>query len=141
MSFSILLQSKNDNDLSHFYYLIIYCFRHIFNRGDKKCITKTISNQKRSAETKEKILKSAEILFKNQGFENTSIDSIVKIAGISKGSFYVHFNSKDEIIAYFTNAVINKIDMDLDSIINSSQDDISVTATLLKFWKRSPLIK
>lgn len=97
---------------------------------------KVLSNEKRSAETKEKILKSAEVLFKDQGFENTSIDSIVKRAGISKGSFYVHFNSKDEIIAYFINAVINKIDMDLDSIINSVKDDTSVTTTLLKILKK-----
>lgn len=93
---------------------------------------RALNNEKRSAETKEKILKSAEVLFKDQGFENTSVESIVKRAGLSKGSFYVHFNSKDEIIAYFINAVISKIDMDLDSIVNSSQDDISVTDTLLK---------
>jgi len=97
---------------------------------------KALSNEKRSAETKEKILKSAAVLFKSKGFENTSVDSIVKRAGISKGSFYVHFNSKDEIVAHFINAVINKIDMDLDSIVNSTQDDISVTATLLKILEK-----
>ncbi len=137
MSFSVILQTNNYNDLSHFYHLIIHWFRHIFNRGEQKLQNKkALSNKKRSAETKEKILKSAEALFKEQGFENTSVDSIVKKAGISKGSFYVHFDSKDEIIAYFINAVISKIDMDLDSIINSTQDDISVTTTLLKILEK-----
>lgn len=97
---------------------------------------KALSNETRSAETKEKILKSAEVLFKDQGFENTSVDSIVKSAGISKGSFYVHFNSKDEIVAHFINAVINRIDMDLDSIINTVKDDTSVTTTLLKILEK-----
>lgn len=97
---------------------------------------KALSNKKRSAETKEKILKSAEVLFKEQGFENTSVDSIVKKAGISKGSFYLHFNSKDEIVTHFINAVINKIDIDLDSIVNSTKEDSSVTTTLLKILEK-----
>lgn len=56
---------------------------------------------------------------------------MVKKAGISKGSFYVHFDSKDEIIAYFINAVISEIDIDLDSIINSTQDETSISDILL----------
>ncbi|WHH61337.1 TetR/AcrR family transcriptional regulator [Petroclostridium sp. X23] len=97
---------------------------------------KTASNKKRSAETKGKILKSAEVLFKEHGFDNTSVDSIVKKVGISKGAFYVHFNSKDEIIAHSINAAISKIDIDLDSIINTAEDDTPVTATLLKILER-----
>lgn len=97
---------------------------------------KTASNESRTFDTKDKILKSAEVLFKEHGFKQTSVDSIVKKAGISKGAFYVHFSSKDEIIAHFINAVISKIDMDLDSIINSSQDDTPVTITLLKVLER-----
>ena len=97
---------------------------------------KALSNQKRSAETKEKILKSSEVLFKDQGFENTSVDSIVRKAGISKGSFYVHFNSKDEIVAHFINSVISKIDMDLDSIINSTNDETSISDILLKLLEK-----
>ena len=133
MNFSIRLSTNNDNDQSHFYRLRIYYFPHIFNRGEQKLHNKkALSNKKRSAETKEKILKSSEVLFKDQGFENTSVDSIVRRAGISKGSFYVHFNSKDEIVAHFINSVISKIDMDLDSIINSVKDDNSITTTLLE---------
>lgn len=97
---------------------------------------KATSNEKRSAEIKDKILRSAEVLFKENGFENTSVDSIMKRAGLSKGTFYVHFNSKDEIIAYFINVVINKINMDLDATINSIEDDTPVTATLLIILER-----
>ena len=45
---------------------------------------RALNNEKRSAETKEKILKSAEVLFKDQGFENTSVESIVKGRGSQK---------------------------------------------------------
>jgi AcrR family transcriptional regulator len=93
---------------------------------------KAASNEKRSAETKDKILKCATVLFKEQGFEDTSVDSIMKKAGLSKGSFYVHFNSKDEIIACFINTVISKINMDLDSLMHSFKDDTPVTPTLFK---------
>lgn len=97
---------------------------------------KAISNEKRSQETRDKILKSAGVLFKDQGFETTSVDSIVKLAGIAKGSFYVHFNSKDEIVAHFIGAVISKIDMDLDSIVNSAHGEPSVTTTLLRIMEK-----
>jgi len=119
------------------YYLIIYYFPHFFNRGEQKLQNKKVaSNKKKSAETKAKIIKSAEVLFKEYGFENTSVDSIMKNAGLSKGTFYVHFHSKDEIIAYFINVVISKINMDLDSILNSVEENTPVTTTLLKILER-----
>lgn len=45
---------------------------------------KAASYEKRSAETKDKILRSAEALFKENSFENTSVDSIMKKAGLIK---------------------------------------------------------
>jgi len=92
---------------------------------------KAASNEKRSAETKEKIVKSAELLFRERGFENTSINSIVQKAGISKGAFYVHFNSKDAIVADFINVVISEMNLDYEIIINSVDDDGPVSAALV----------
>lgn len=49
------------------------------------------SNRKTKAiETKNKIYRSANQLFREYGLENVSVDSIVEMAGVSKGAFYVH---------------------------------------------------
>ncbi len=53
--------------------------------------------QLRSVQTQELILKFARQLFAEQGFEHTSVNQICRNAGISKGAFYHHFCSKDEL--------------------------------------------
>ena len=79
-----------------------------------------ISNRKiKAEETKNKIYKSAEQLFSKYGFENVSVDSIVEIAGVSKGSFYVHFDSKDSLIVALISDYVNKLDLDYKSHLES----------------------
>jgi len=47
---------------------------------------------------KEKIIKVSYDLFGTQGYEETTIADIVKTSGSSKGGFYHHFKSKEDII-------------------------------------------
>ena len=47
--------------------------------------------------TKETILKTALKMFNEKGADNVSVDMICKECGITKGSFYHHFSSKDDI--------------------------------------------
>lgn len=47
---------------------------------------------------KQLIMEKSLELFANQGFESTSIQQITEHCGISKGSFYLSFKSKDELI-------------------------------------------
>jgi len=53
--------------------------------------------QLRSVQTQDRILQSARQLFTAQGFEHTGVDQICRNAGISKGAFYHHFCSKDDL--------------------------------------------
>ena len=46
---------------------------------------------------KEKIIHESLKLFSLKGFLNTSIDDILKAAGSSKGGFYNHFKSKEDL--------------------------------------------
>lgn len=45
------------------------------------------------------ILNAAELCFASDGFHRTSVQSICAAAGISAGAFYVHFASKEQLIA------------------------------------------
>jgi TetR/AcrR family transcriptional repressor of nem operon len=47
--------------------------------------------------TREQILKAASRLVHVQGFNNTSVDDILKECGVGKGNFYYYFKSKDEL--------------------------------------------
>ena len=47
--------------------------------------------------TRQKIIEKSMQLFSVKGYFNTSTDSIVKAAGITKGGLYGHFRNKEEI--------------------------------------------
>lgn len=50
-----------------------------------------------AADTKERILAAAQDLVMRHGFSATSIDQIQEAAGISRGTFFYHFPSKDDL--------------------------------------------
>lgn len=51
------------------------------------------------ARTRARILESAAKLFKTRGFEGAGIDAIMADAGLTRGGFYAHFKSKDDLLA------------------------------------------
>src|SRR5258706_556318 len=54
--------------------------------------------------TREHIIVAADRLFYRQGYEHTSFADIADVVRISRGNFYHHFKTKDEIL----DAVINR---------------------------------
>ena len=48
-------------------------------------------------ETREQILDAASRLVHVRGFNNTSVDEILRESGVGKGNFYYYFRSKDEL--------------------------------------------
>lgn len=53
--------------------------------------------------TRSRIVEAADQLFYQQGFEHTSFADIAAAVGLSRGNFYYHFKTKDDIL----DAVIN----------------------------------
>ena len=49
--------------------------------------------------SREKILESAVQLFSSRGFNKVSIDEIMLHAGMTRGAFYAHFDSKESLYA------------------------------------------
>ena len=45
----------------------------------------------------ERIVKKASRLFRERGFENVTVDEVMKTAGLTHGAFYAHFGSKEEL--------------------------------------------
>lgn len=48
--------------------------------------------------TRERIVDAADRLFYEQGYEQTSFSDVAESVGITRGNFYHHFKSKDEIL-------------------------------------------
>ena len=49
-------------------------------------------------QSREKILEAARQLFRSRGFEGASIDQVMHAAGLTRGAFYAHFTSKDDLV-------------------------------------------
>ncbi len=63
---------------------------------------------------RQRIVAAADQLFYQQGYENTSFSDIADTVGISRGNFYYHFKTKDEILS----AVIESRVSDIEDMLN-----------------------
>ncbi|PKN55510.1 MAG: hypothetical protein CVU56_20905 [Deltaproteobacteria bacterium HGW-Deltaproteobacteria-14] len=67
----------------------------------------------RSADTRENIRRAAYSCFRDNGFYEASVDAICGLAGVSKGSFYYHYASKQacyvDILDTWTREVISEV--------------------------------
>jgi len=82
--------------------------------------------QKRSIETRNKIVITARELFAENGFEETNTNMIARAAGISVGSIYSHFKDKWEIFLIILEEhkeeILNYGKKNLDRILEQNQD-------------------
>lgn len=65
--------------------------------------------------TREQIVDAADALFYQQGFEHTSFADIADVVRISRGNFYYHFKTKDEILDAVIAARLAKTRLMLDA--------------------------
>ena len=69
--------------------------------------------EKKKQKTKQAILDSAIALFSTNGFENTSIEELAKVAGVGKGTVYGYFQTKTEILHAFCEYELDQIHQEL----------------------------
>ena len=74
-------------------------------------------------ETRQKLLNAALSVFAHHGFDRATVDEIVREAGFSKGAFYVHFESKEDL---FWEMLRERIAAQQESIRQSIEPGASV---------------
>jgi len=85
--------------------------------------------------SKEKVIDSAQELFHLNGFQNTSIDNILKSTRVTKSNLYYHFKSKEELGLLILEKRINEYEKKFfaDTFGNTS---ISPEKRLKNFYKK-----
>jgi AcrR family transcriptional regulator len=91
--------------------------------------------QQRSEETRAKIIESAIRLFSARGYNAASVDDICEEAGISKGAFYHHFKSKQELFLALLDGWLQTI----DNAIEASKN-MTVPETFMQITEAFPYI-
>lgn len=77
--------------------------------------------QQKSFETKNRIFLAAKKILQKQGYDALSIKNICEEAGVSNGSFYHHFKTKDDLLSYYIEEQPN-INPDLLDIPKSADE-------------------
>ncbi len=94
------------------------------------------SRKEKAVQTKNKIYNSAEYLFSKYGYEAVNIEDIVKHAGVAKGSFYVHFESKDALIGVLISDYVRKIDTDYKAYLKTLPSDMPASDVLISIIEK-----
>ena len=63
-------------------------------------------------DTHQRILASGMKMFLENGFERTNLRELCAEAGVTTGSFYRHFESKEDIFSYFVQPAVDEIKKD-----------------------------
>ncbi|MBM4760923.1 TetR/AcrR family transcriptional regulator [Bacillus sp. B15-48] len=66
---------------------------------------------------KKHVIKMAHQLFMEKGFQNTSIQDILEYSGISKGTFYNYFSSKNELLIENFKSLFEKLERKRDQLL------------------------
>jgi AcrR family transcriptional regulator len=72
---------------------------------------------RKGVETRARLLAAAKEIFEESGFLDTRISDIAERAGLSHGSFYHYFDSKEEVFREVAEAVENRLSAPLGDVI------------------------
>lgn len=98
---------------------------------------KKLSKRKlQGAETKKRLYDIAVELFTKYNFKDISIEDITYAAGITKGTFYVHFESKDALIADIIAEQASKADGEYTNYIKTLPLDMSTPHMILALTEK-----
>lgn len=75
-------------------------------------------------EKKKEFVRTAEALFMEKGFENTSIDDVVERMGVAKGLFYYYFDSKEDLVI----AILDNLHGEIKSFVREVMAREGLTA-------------
>lgn len=78
--------------------------------------------QKRSEETRTRLLNAAEKFFAQDGYDAAGVAKICQYAGVSKGAFYHHFSSKQMIFMALFKQWLEGLDLQLTKLRDDMVD-------------------
>ena len=90
-------------------------------------------------ETREKLLETALALIWQSNYSSVGVNEICKQAGVTKGAFYHHFDSKASLFCEATAFYWQVIKQDLDSIFSPVNTPLQQLENLVQFLFQSKL--
>jgi AcrR family transcriptional regulator len=92
-------------------------------------------------ETRRRLYDAALEVFRRDGVAGCRIDDIVRAAGVSRGSFYFHFPTKDDVLIELMRETERKITSALDALPTEAELQsvlATVVSSLVGIWEEDP---
>lgn len=87
---------------------------------------------------KQHVIEKAHQLFIDKGFQATSIQDILEFSGISKGTFYNYFSSKNELLIAIFKTIFKKMDIERNKLlIGQDPADIEIFIKQMELQMKS----
>jgi Transcriptional regulator len=95
--------------------------------------------ERRSAELRERLFRSALALFASKGYAETTVEDITRAADVGKGTFFNYFPSKEHILMAFGEMQLGKLESVIDEAQKSRQPMLEVLRTLVLRMTEEPI--
>jgi TetR/AcrR family transcriptional repressor of nem operon len=79
-------------------------------------------SREKFAENRQKILETAGVMFRENGFNGVGVADIMKACGLTHGGFYGHFESKEDLQLEVSRALITKVEIRWKELIAEAPD-------------------
>lgn len=90
-------------------------------------MAKIVDKKKKRSE----ITKAALEIFAKKGFENTTVQEIAENAGISKGSVYLYFRTKEDILDAASREILQQLEGDILGVAEGLTDPFEKLSALI----------
>jgi len=86
---------------------------------------------KKAEERKLEIIKTAEKLFRENGYSKTSVEAIIKEMEVAKGTFYYYFKSKEDVLKAIVDCKLAQVVKMAEQVANDTSMDALAKMQLL----------
>ncbi len=90
----------------------------------------------KGAKTRARLVQAAESVFAEDGFLDARISDIAKAAGVSHGSFYHYFDSKEEVFREVAESVEQRLTAPLTSVVLDPDSEATAPERLREAFRR-----
>ncbi len=84
-----------------------------------------------TAQRREEILDAAHTLFTTKGFQPATMEDILKVVGIAKGTLYYHFPSKEQILRALVLRIVGQVEQRAREVADSSAPAVDKLVTIM----------
>ncbi len=106
---------------------------------------RVVTKQTKSENTRLHLVRSAAELFDRNGFSGATLEDVSRSAGVTKGAFYFHFASKDELAGAIQGEACALLRSAVDRVaaagVSSVQSVVDLTHELARWLEHEPLVR